>query len=275
MQKLKFPMMISDFDGTLVNNDGTISHMNKNAIAKYRNDGGIFVISTGRMHYGILPRAKELGLKGLVSCCQGAIIMDIETQKTLSEGTISNKTTVQVCEKMEELGLHIHVYGKDAYYTNMDDERLKIYEDAVRFKAVRVLDRPMSQFVKETGLCSYKIMALVASEKCLNVIRFLSQYTFDGCTLTKSDETLVEVINASYSKGTALEFLANHFQIPTTNVIAVGDQWNDVPMIEKAGLGFAVKNADNKLKEKAIALDYTNEEGAVAKIIEKYVYAEE
>ncbi len=275
MQKIKFPIIISDFDGTLVNGDGSITQANKDAITKYRNDGGIFVISTGRMHYGILPRAKELGLKGLVSCCQGAIIMDIDTQKTLSEGTISNETTVQACKKMEELGLHIHVYGKDAYYTNMDDVRLQFYEKAVRFKAVRVLDKPISQFVEETGMRSYKIMALVPAEKSLTVLNELSACDFSGCTVTKSDETLVEVINASYSKGTALTFLANHFNVSTDNVIAVGDQWNDVPMIKKAGLGFAVKNADAKLKECAIVLDYTNEESAVAKIIEKYAYTEE
>ena len=275
MRKIKYPIIISDFDGTLVNGDGSITQENKDAIAQYLKDGGVFVISTGRMHYGILPRAKELGLKGYVSCCQGAIIIDIETKACILEGTISNETAVKVCKKMEEMGLHIHVYGKDAYYTNMDDEGLKFYENAVRFKAVRVLDKPISQFVKETGMRSYKILAMVPAEKSLTVLNELSTCDFSGCIVTKSDDTLVEVVNASYSKGTALAFLANRFNVSTDNVIAVGDQWNDVPMIKKAGLGFAVKNADPKLKECAIVLDYTNEESAVAKIIEKYAYTEE
>ncbi len=275
MRKIKYPIIISDFDGTLVNGDGSIAQANKDAIAQYRKDGGIFVISTGRTHYGILPRVKELGLQGYVSCCQGAIIMDIETKACILEGTISNETTVKVCKKMEEMGLHIHVYGKDAYYTNMDDESLQFYENAVRFKAVRVLDKPISQFVEETGMRSYKILAMVPAEKSLTVLNELSACDFSGCVVTKSDDTLVEVINASYSKGTALAFLANRFNVSTDKVIAVGDQWNDVPMIKKVGLGFAVKNADPKLKECAIVLDYTNEEGAVAKIIEKYAYTEE
>ena len=63
MQKINYPIIVSDFDGTLVNDDGTISIENKNAIEKYTKDGGVFAISTGRLHYGILSRAKELGLK--------------------------------------------------------------------------------------------------------------------------------------------------------------------------------------------------------------------
>ena len=87
---------------------------------------------------------------------------------------------------------------------------------------------------------------------------------------------LVEVISDKTSKGTALAFLAEHYGIPMENTVAVGDQWNDIPMIERAGLGVAVKNGDEKLKAAAdIVLEYTNEEGAVAVLIEKYGLSEE
>ena len=71
MPKINYGMIISDFDGTLVKDDGTVSQINKQAISKYIENGGIFAISTGRLPAGIVSRAKELGLKGVVSCCQG------------------------------------------------------------------------------------------------------------------------------------------------------------------------------------------------------------
>lgn len=276
MRKINCGLIVSDFDGTLVNRDGTISEINKKAINEYVAAGGVFAISTGRMPAGILPRARELGLKGIVSCCQGAIILDIKTGKALLEGRISLETTVAVCKKMEELGLHIHVYDFLDYYSNMDDAALKAYEHAVRAKATVIADRPISEYVAETGLCSYKILAMVNPEDNAQIYAALETENFKECCMTRSAEYLVEVINKNYSKGTAVEFLAKHYGIPLEEAVAIGDQLNDLPMIEKAGVGVAVQNADDSLK--AVA-DYvsvrTHEDGAVAEIIEKFGFTEE
>lgn len=276
MQKINYPLIVSDFDGTLVNEDGTISESNKKAIAEYVTAGGKFAISTGRMPSGILSRAKELGLKGAVSCCQGAIIMDIESDEVLSEGRIPLETTIKICQKLEEMNLHFHVYDLWDFYVNMDDEALKMYERAVKSKGNVVTDMPLSQFVKEKGLCSYKILAMVHPKDNQRILQALAKENFEGCEVTKSAEYLVEVVNKKYSKGTAVEFLAKHYGIPLEKTIAVGDQWNDLPMIEKAELGVAVQNADKRLKEKAKYIcQNTNEQGAIGEIIEKFGFLKE
>ncbi len=273
MRKIKYPLIVSDFDGTLVNEDGTISQENKDAISAYVAAGGAFAISTGRMPSGILSRARELGLKGMVSCCQGAIIVDIESENVILEGRIPYETTLAAVEKMEDMGLHIHVYGLWDYYCNMDDYALKIYENAVKSKAKLILDRKMSDFVRENRFSSYKILAMVAAEDSERVIDELSKANFEGCGITKSSDFLVEVVNTQYSKGTAVEFLADYYHTTVDKTVAIGDQRNDVAMIERAGVGVAVKNADQALKDKAdVVLEYTNEEGAVAKVIERFGY---
>ena len=147
MQKINYRLIVSDFDGTLVRNDGTIPDENKKAIAKYVTDGGTCAISTGRLHYGILDRARELGLKGLVACCQGAVIVDIASGKPVENNMISHKTTLAICRKMEELDLHYHVYDYENYYCNKDDDALHFYENAVRKKAICITDKPLSQVV--------------------------------------------------------------------------------------------------------------------------------
>lgn len=275
MRKINYGLIVSDFDGTLVQEDGNVSEKNKKAIWQYINDGGKFAISTGRLHYGILPRTKELGLKGLVSCCQGAVIVDIESGKFIQNAPLSHEMTLAICRKMEELDLHYHVYGFEEYYSNKDDEALRWYERAVRHKAVLVKDRPLSEFVKEKGICSYKILAMTPPEDNAEIMRKLAEENFAGCLITKSADVLVEVINANYSKGTAVQFLADYFGVPLEKTIGVGDQWNDLPMIEAAGLGIAVKNAAEELKAKAVVCKYSNEESAIAAIIEKYGYTEE
>ena len=271
MRKINYPLIVSDFDGTLVREDGSISTRNKEAIEEYIAAGGVFVISTGRLPSGILSRANELGLKGKICCCQGAIILDIQTEEVIFEGRISLESTVSVCEKMEELGLHIQVYDLWDYYCNMDDEPLRLYEAITKTKATLVLDRPLSSLLKEKGIGAYKLLAMIEPEKSDALLEQLAAENFVGCTVTKSADFLVEVVNKNYSKGTAISFLAEHYGIPADKVIAVGDQCNDIEMIEKAGLGIAVANADTRLKDKAdYVCPYTNEEDAIAKIIEEF-----
>ena len=275
MRKINYGLIVSDFDGTLVSDDGNIPQVNKKAVTEYIASGGKFAISTGRLHYGILPRAKELGLKGALSCCQGAVIMDIETGKPLLNGVLSNEVTVEICRKMEEMHLHIHAYGFTEYYCNMDDAALKAYENLVRTKATLVTDKPLSDFAKETGFCAYKVLAIVPPQESARVMQALKEAAFTGCVVTQSAAFLVEVINANYSKGTAVEFLARYYGVPIEKTIAIGDQQNDIPMIRKAGLGIAVQNADERLKKVATVIDCTNDEGAVAAVIEKYGYMED
>lgn len=273
MQKINYPLIVSDFDGTLVKSDGTISQRSKEAITAYVSAGGAFAISTGRMPSGILSRARELGLKGMVSCCQGSIIVDIESNHVVLDGKIPYETTLAVVEKMEEMGLHIHVYDLWEYYCNMDDEALKLYEHAVKSKATLVTDRKMSDFVRERRLASYKILAMVHAKDNERVLNALAGEHFAGCDVTKSADYLVEVVNVSYSKGTAVEFLAKYYNTNVENTVAIGDQLNDLPMIARAGVGVAVKNADERLKNKAdYVCEYTNEEDAVASIIDRFGY---
>ncbi len=276
MQKINYPLIVSDFDGTLVNFDTTITQENKDAIARYVAAGGKFVISTGRLPSGILPRARELGLKGILSCCQGAIIMDIETGETLFEGKLSMQTTLDACREMEKYSLHIHAYDLWEYYANMDDEPLRLYESLVKSKAKRILDKPLSAFLEEKGIAVYKLLAMIESEKCDGLLKTLTAANIEGCDITRSAEFLVEIVSKSYSKGTAVEFLARHYGVPLEKTIAVGDQLNDISMIEKAGLGVAVKNADEALKARADYIcEFTNEESAIARIIEKFGFYEE
>jgi Cof subfamily protein (haloacid dehalogenase superfamily) len=275
MRKINYALIVSDFDGTLVKADGTISDRTQNIIRRYVDDGGIFAISTGRMPAGILPRVKELGLKGVVCCGQGSAIVDIESNEVLLEGNIPNEIAVKICKKMEEMGLHIHVYSLWDYYSNMDDDALKMYEGIVKSKAILVQDKPMSQFVKETGMNPCKVLAMVAPEDNEKVLVALEKEAFPDCDVTRSSVYLVEVSNAKYSKGTSVEFLSQKYNIPMEKTIAVGDQVNDLSMIEIAGLGIAVQNADENLKARALVCEYTNEEDALAHIIEKYGYLEE
>ena len=273
MQKKKIRLVVSDFDGTLLDDKANVTEIAKANIEKLRNAGGAFAISTGRMPNGIVPHALELGLKGAVSCFQGAVIIDLETKKVLFEGRIPNKSAVAACKKLEALNLHIHAYDLWDFYCNKDDDALKEYETMMRSKAKLVLDKPLSQFLEETGIDIFKLVAMVPVEDNEYIRQTLENEPIDGCVVTRSGAHLVEINNANYSKGTAVEFLSRYYGVSIEETLCVGDQLNDISMIEKAGLGVAVKNADERLKQAAdYVCEYTNNEGAVGRLIEKFCF---
>ena len=90
--------------------------------------------------------------------------------------------------------------------------------------------------------------------------------------MTCSASVLVEISPRSDDKGEALKFIANYFGIDISSTVAIGDNLNDLSMIKAAGIGVAVGNATKELKDAADYVSVTNDEGAVAKIIEKFGY---
>lgn len=276
MKKIGYGLIISDFDGTLLRSDGTIAENTKQSILRYVENGGRFAVSTGRTPASILPRVRELGLTGVVACAQGSSIVDIKSGELLLDGRIDNKKAVEICRLMESLGLHIHVYEPWCFYSNKDNDFLMAYENVVKTKGERILDRPLSQFLEETGLCPSKLAVLIAAEDRERIFAALSEkYQTQEYYVTASSDFLVEVGSNAYTKGTAVQFLSNYYNVDIKKTIGIGDQRNDLPMIEAAWFGIAVKNADSMLKEKAFVAPYTNDENAVGNLIEEYGYAEE
>ncbi len=275
MKKLNYPLIVSDFDGTLVNSDGTITPENQQAIAEYIQAGGVFAISTGRMPSAILPHARNLGLKGLLCCGQGAVILDIESGEVIFENRLSMETTLEACRKLEEMDLSILVCDLMDFYANKTCKWLDIYETASKTTAIRVTDRKLSQFLEERRMAAYKLLALVDPADNARVFEALKAASLPDCDITKSIDFLVEIVSPITSKGTAITYLAETYGIPIEKTVAVGDNLNDISMIERAGLGVAVANAEDELKALAgYVCEYTNGQSAIAKIIGKFGFAE-
>ncbi len=267
---LNYKLIISDFDGTLGRDDKTVSDEDRRAINEYIDAGGIFAISTGRLPFGIMPTVRKLGLRGLLSCCQGAMVLDIESGDVIFEDKLSRETAVAAALKMEEMGVSILAFDMWKYYADSYDEWVMGYERIDSFKAVHITDKKMSDFIREE-FSPYKLIAPVAPEDNARVVAELSAAGLQNCVIVKSLDTLVETINDKYSKGSSVKFLAEHYGIPVEKTIGIGDNCNDIPMVEVAGLGVAVGNSEPELKAAAdYVCERTNNESAVAEVIYKF-----
>lgn len=273
MSKIKYPLIVSDCDGTILNSNHAIGDYTKEKILQYVNDGGVFAVSTGRMISSILPLVRSWGLKGIVSAFQSGVIMDVETGKILRQCTMPHETAVEICKIMEDMRLHIHVYNLWEAYSNRDNDWSRLYEKISGEKLI--LKPQMLNFLQESKLEPYKLLAMVDPKDSQKVCEELQKRIPNTCFVTTSAPFLVEVGLKSVTKKEAVCFLSNYYNVPLEQTIAIGDQLNDLPMIETAGLGVAVANAQEKVKASAFVLPYTNDEDAVGKLIDEIVYAEE
>ena len=267
----KYQMVVSDFDGTLFRSDHTISEKSKEIIKKFIENGGVFAISTGRSLQIILPIARDLGLKGVMSCSNGAMIVDIESGERIFEKKNTVQDTYEICKILEELGIYTQISDFEKYYAKEPCEYLEIYQRMTATKAC-LTGKPLSEFVKENSIDSVKVLCIIEESKRDELMEKIKELTNDKFYLTSAAKYSIEICPKGVSKGKAVEFLADYYNIPIENVIAVGDSLNDLPMLETAGL--AVKNAETALKNTVEVYPYTNDENAVAKIIEQYALKE-
>ncbi len=269
---MKYPIFLSDFDGTLVRADGTVSEANRRAIETYRKAGGVFAIVTGRMLVSILPRLKELGLSdGLAVAYQGAVIADVRTGEILKCGGFSAEAALRPIRYFESCGYHIHVYTGDDFYSNMDDEYLRAYEDICCVKGK--IEPRLSDMVAARSVNVIKVLAMVdlsdRDRVKAETERFLGEEYFVTC----SSPYLVEVMPKGENKAGAVDFLSAYYGVPRGKIAAIGDQPNDLPMLERAGGKFAVSNAEQALKERATVVASCEEDG-VAEALLKYALGE-
>ena len=264
-----YKLIASDFDGTLLKSDGSISDETLSTIKRFTDTGGIFSISTGRTLQSILPIARRLGLQGIVSCFNGSVVAEIESGKVLFEKNFSLEESVNICQCLEELGLHINAYEIDEFYSNKRNDLLEIYEKICGVKAV-VVEEKLSSYIAKNKLKIVKFLTLIDERERNQILLRIKEKLGNKCYVTSGGKFIVELCSKGFDKGSAVEFITNHYQIPLEDTIAVGDALNDLPALQRVGLGIAVANAELELKEKVFVFDKTNDENAIKHIIEKF-----
>ena len=180
----------------------------------------------------------------------------------------------EICRVLESLNQPINIYSDNLLYTDIEEgnEYLELYEKIVEVEAEHVCGK-MSDFVKKEKLFCQKVAILVKSEERDELYNTLKERLGSRFDVTCSASVLVEVSPLGDNKGEALKYLADYYNIPLELTVAVGDNLNDLPMILVAGTGVAVGNAAPALKKAATFVSVTNNEGALAQIIEKFGFA--
>lgn len=266
---MKYDIIFSDFDGTLLRTDDTVADETVAAIARYRAAGGKFVITTGRMLPSILPWARKFGLEGEVIACQGAVIADIATGEHHFVSGIEHGLAREILADLEADGQHIHLYHDDTMFVNVCDEFTRRYEAATGVKAV-FLPGGATGHMRDYRGALEKILCLCPPERTPGYIAKYAEKYRGRLVVNSSAPFILEIVSATCTKGTGVRWVAERCGVPLARTLAMGDSTNDVELLKAAGWGVAVANAADALKAVADEVTVSCDEDAVGKIIQKY-----
>jgi Cof subfamily protein (haloacid dehalogenase superfamily) len=257
-------LLITDLDGTLLDRKQQISIENETAIRKFKEQGGLFTLATGRMEAAVMPIIQKLGIDLPVILYNGAKIYCAVTDTVLYEKKLTIPSALWTCF-MESLSdeIALLVYQNGQVYAPLRNALLEKHERKDRVRCLPFEDRIRTEPVT-------KVMIINSQ---LDKAKKLEQAVLDdgiSCEMVYSESNYLEILPQHATKGTALKELVRILQIDGLYTVAVGDNLNDLTMIMEADLGYAVANAHSQLTEAADAVTVHHEKHAIAAIIAEF-----
>ena len=266
---MKYKLVISDFDGTLLRSDDKISDETRNAIRKYVECGGIFGISTGRSFTSIAKRLNELGLNGRfpIMSCQGSLSHDSLSGELIADIPMDRASATEFLRRAENMGLTCQFYTADDVYVPELNEINGGYFRATRLSPKAV--GKVSEYASKTEEKIYKTLCFIHPSYRSSVIGEMSGIA--GTQVFASHAMLIEAVSDRAGKGNGLIETCKAYGIPPENSVAIGDELNDIEMIKAAGFGVAMGNAIEEAKEAADYITDTNDNDGVARVLRKII----
>ncbi|ANE46343.1 hydrolase [Paenibacillus swuensis] len=261
-----YKLITIDIDDTLLNDELQVTDGTKQAMKAAIEQGVVVTLATGRMYDSAQKIAKQINLNVPLITYQGALIKNLLDEQVLYERYVPDDAAAELYDYCEARGYHLQVYINDVVYAKEDNQKIKDY-----CKLSNVPYRIEPDFRSLLGQPFAKMLMIDDPEVLDAIALELRPLIGDRTHITKSKAHYLEFMHKEGTKGHAVTFLANHYGLELSQVIALGDAWNDHEMIEVAGLGVAMGNAIQPLKEVADYITLSNNEDGVKHVIDKFI----
>lgn len=264
---MKYKMVVSDVDGTLVDSRQTILPANLAVIRRFQELGGLFTLATGRTEYSANVFFADLGINAPAILYNGGGIFDVIKKMFVFESLLTQAAVAIVYEALEQYDdLNPIFYSKLGHPLVRSLNRVilgNMIKDSVQCRAFKAPEEVLEIPVRKVLVIGEPSDLVSLAEK---VKRKMAEIN-----IVRSEETYLEFLPMGVSKGAALTYLARHLGIHMKEIVAIGDNLNDLELLQTAGMGVAVANAHEELKKVASYISpHTNEEGAVAEAISRF-----
>ena len=264
---MQYKLIAADMDGTLLDPEKKVRDTAIQAIREAMDLGLIFTISTGRPIQGV-ERYEELFhlLEAPIITYNGAVIIDPRDKSVLYEKSLDPQGALEILSWAKIFGTTVLIWSAGALYIFEHNERTDHYAEMAKIGGIVIED--------EAALVRQGITKILWYDEAEQITRFQGELknTLTGnTTFCTSSPRFLEFFHGGVSKGRALQFLGERYQIHPSEIIAIGDEMNDISMLRYAGLGVAMGNAREEVKEQADFITRSNDEDGVAHVINSFV----
>lgn len=273
-QKPTIRAVFVDIDGTLVGSDNRVSARVQNAVAAARDRGCEIVLCTGRSRFTAEFIAVQLPPPGYIVTSNGGVVMHLGSGELLSRRLLSIPTALEVARHIVAFGAEPYVY-EDSVLPGVEGARVLHHPELpVGSFAIPPRYRPHPTLLEDLPFDPISVSAFGPPEKIRPLVQKLRDTLSSAVSVIESgseDYWGAEIFVANVSKRHGLEVVAARLGISREEIMAIGDHFNDVEMLEWAGLGVAMGNALPEIRALADWITHPLEEDGVAHAIETFV----
>ena len=266
-----------DLDGTLLHDDRTLSDENRLAIHKAKEAGVQVVLCTGRPLRSMTYLLDELDLRNeedIVITYNGGLIQKAQTGEIINQITLNREECLDIYELSQSLGMPINFIDLDYVYQPPYPEGAEsLYTGGVKKNQnknpIKFIDIVMDDLPDPFAINSI-IMSRPPEELDAILPRIPSSY-HEKYNIYKSRDFMLEFLPKNVDKGYSMRLIGEMLGLEKSQIMGIGDQENDLSLIENAGVGVAMANGIARVKESADYISKSNDENGVAHAIHKFV----
>ena len=254
-----------DLDDTLLDNRQQLSPRTLAVLQQAMRNGVAVTIATGRMFQSALPFATELGIKLPLITYNGALIRQGDNGETIFHRPIETALAQELADLFRRRNWYLQKYVDDRLYVAELDENARFYADYAKVEAI-----PLGDSFFHMNEAPTKMLSMGEPAELAAISTELDNRFGGRLYLASSKKRYLEMVDARVNKGQALDFMAGRLGILQHEVMAIGDSMNDLDMIQYAGIGVAMGNANPTVRAAADFVTLGNSEDGVAAAVEKF-----
>ena len=259
-----YKLICSDIDGTLLNSDRNVSQYTIDVVKKLKADFP-FILISARMPSAMVHIQQDLGIQNSpMVCYNGGLIL--HRNNILGSTEISLPVSQKVANIIEAEDLHFGMYHHDEWYVTKDDQWAKREANNTKvFPALKSSKEVLANWEKENK-APHKLMCMGDEAKVEKVFKHLTEAFSSELHLYRSKPTYIEIAPKAISKLTGILTITQQiYKVSLKEIIAYGDNFNDVELLDGVGMGVAVANSVEPVKQVANKHTLSSKEDGVAK----------
>lgn len=266
---MRYKMIALDLDGTLNNDQKVITQKTKDALIEVQKQGIVVVLASGRPTPGMKRESDELELEkyhGLLLSYNGGRIVDVTTKQVIYEKSLPKVTAVKFLKHLEDFKVTPIVDDSNHYYTTDRKEFMIEFESKLNNMGIKIVDN----VADDLDFSPVKILIAAPNEYLMPISDEITKPFRHELSFIHSSPVYLEATMKGINKASSLQNICDYLHIKPEEIMAFGDAQNDISMLEFAGLGVAMGNAMDSVKEIADEVTLSNNEDGIAFTLEKY-----